>query len=1060
MTSARKGMVDALRDSKVREAIFLGSPDLYSRLASARYGCDREMPREIERAVYRYLARMSSRCTPFGLFAGCSLGSVNTVTNMKIPDCDGNVRYSRIDMEYLNDIATGLSRDPNVLQDLVLSPNNSLYRIGKRFHYIECRKSKGERTYQLVALDSTSFLEKVLHRASKGMTASELAASVVKNVVGISLEEAWEYVCDLVANEVLVPGLMPTITGAEPIEALINSLKHLQGEGARAALAGLEKARRRLAYIDEAGLGVDVSQYQEIAETLKGLPAEVKMPHLVQVDLIKPAGNLSISTRITGEILRGVDILNEMMPLGSTEILKRFQAAFVERYQAREVPLVEVLDDEIGLGFESSSSPSSAAEPLLAGVSFPKKSNEPSSKWTRRQVCLLEILGRARKEQSLEYELTPSDIEDLRVQANVAMPDAFAALASIAASSDESIKSGHYKILLHGAHGPSGARMLGRFCHADKELHKAVEWHLRAEESLAASAIFAEIVHQPEGRTGNVLHRPCVRDYEIPFLGHSGAPIEKQIPITDLMISVRKGNIHLRSNHLNKEVLPRLTSAHNFSMPTSLKLYKFLCLLQSQNRRAGVRWNWGGLERAAFLPRISYGKLVFSRAQWRLDVTTIKSLAQLRDFSRFAKFQDWGASNKLPRFVALKDGDKELLVDRNSPIGVDTLIEHIRTRGTALLVEMFPDPDELCCKGPEGKFVHEIVVPFVRKSDGAAGNQGSASGDTSERNIVQIHTLVRKQARTVQRVFVPGSEWLYAKLYVGPAYADRLLREVVAPILGEVQASGAVDRWFFIRYGDPEWHLRMRFHGQADRLMKEITPLLHNRIADSMESKLVWRIQYDSYVREIERYGGPGGIELCERLFHYDSQAVLKVLALFTGDVGADARWKLALAGVDRLLSDLGMDLQAKHALLLRLRDAFAEEFKVDGPFKKSVSKRFRAERPFLDQLLDREDALQTNLAPGLRLFEERAKAWAPVMQDLVQQEKKGRLSNSIPGLAGSLVHMHLNRMLRSAQRAHEVILYQFLAQLYGSKIVRAAKGSARTDAPSSTQLRAHAGND
>ena len=36
-------------------------------------------------------------------------------------------------------------------------------------------------------------------------------------------------------------------------------------------------------------------------------------------------------------------------------------------------------------------------------------------------------------------------------------------------------------MLLDGAAGPSGARLLGRFCHADPELHQWVEQHLRAE---------------------------------------------------------------------------------------------------------------------------------------------------------------------------------------------------------------------------------------------------------------------------------------------------------------------------------------------------------------------------------------------------------------------------------------------------------------------------------------------------------------------------------------------------------------------------------------------------
>ena len=35
---------------------------------------------------------------------------------------------------------------------------------------------------------------------------------------------------------------------------------------------------------------------------------------------------------------------------------------------------------------------------------------------------------------------------------------------------------------------------------------------------------------------------------------------------------------------------------------------------------------------------------------------------------------------------------------------------------------------------------------------------------------------------------------------------------------------------------------------------------------------------------------------------------------------------------------------------------------------------------------------------------------------------------------------MHVNRLIRSAQRAHELVLYDLLARLYESKLARAKK--------------------
>ena len=136
-----------------------------------------------------------------------------------------------------------------------------------------------------------------------------------------------------------------------------------------------------------------------------------------------------------------------------------------------------------------------------------------------------------------------------------------------------------------------------------------VEQHLRAEESLRPDTIYAEIVHFPEGRIGNVLLRPLLREYEIPYLGLSGAPREKQIPVNDLFVSVIGPRIVLRSARLGKEIIPRMTNAHNYGL-RSLGMYRFLCALQTEGIAVGLGFNWGALDSAPFLPRVISGRTV------------------------------------------------------------------------------------------------------------------------------------------------------------------------------------------------------------------------------------------------------------------------------------------------------------------------------------------------------------------------------------------------------------------------------------------------------------------
>src|SRR5205814_7998372 len=101
--------------------------------------------------------------------------------------------------------------------------------------------------------------------------------------------------------------------------------------------------------------------------------------------------------------------------------------------------------------------------------------------------------------------------------------------------------------------------------------------------------------------------------------------------------------------------------------------------------------------------------------------------------------------------------------------------------------------------------------------------------------------------------------------------------------------------------------------------------------APLLDTGELWRLQLDTYEREVERYGGDTGIRLAERVFHADSDAVLAIVSELTGDAGADLRWRVALRGVDLLFDDLGLTLEQKRDIALRAQRGYGHEFGVDG---------------------------------------------------------------------------------------------------------------------------------
>src|SRR6266496_3653346 len=73
-----------LTEPIVREALFLASPGLEDRIEQWLRDPPTQKSRKIERSLIKYFARMAGRCTPFGLFAGCSVGRISSSTRLEL----------------------------------------------------------------------------------------------------------------------------------------------------------------------------------------------------------------------------------------------------------------------------------------------------------------------------------------------------------------------------------------------------------------------------------------------------------------------------------------------------------------------------------------------------------------------------------------------------------------------------------------------------------------------------------------------------------------------------------------------------------------------------------------------------------------------------------------------------------------------------------------------------------------------------------------------------------------------------------------------------------------
>jgi thiopeptide-type bacteriocin biosynthesis protein len=986
---------------EVREALFVASPSLDESLPAWLEAPDSERGRKVERTLVRYLARMCARPTPFGLFAGCSLGTVGDHTRLELAARVQYRRHTRLDGDYLSSLCDQLARDPSLRAQLVYRPNSSLYRAAGQLRYAEAHFDGNRRSYRLAAVEPSAYIEATLERARPGSALAALAAPLVDDE--ISADEAAAFVAELVDTQLLVADLEPLVTGAESLDDLLAQLRGQPAAGT------LEQARAALQALDGRAPGAPLESYHAVAARLRALPAKVELSRLFQVDLVKPA-TASLGPAPVDELVRVVSLLHRLAPRRE-DPLARFRAAFTQRYEAREVPLAEVLDVETGIGFDQGGDGEVA--PLLKGLAFDGRAQPAAPPAGHLFELLVRRLEDALRTGADEIVLTEAELEPFAAPNPSPMPDSFAVLATLLAPSAAAVDAGEFRVHLQSVSGPSGANLLGRFCHGDPELAGHVRQHLRVEEARRPDAVFVEIVHLPEGRIGNILVRPQLRTHELVYLGRSGAPADQQLRLEDLTVSVVGGRVVLRAPRLGREIVPRLTTAHAFADPRNLGVYRFLCALQYQDVPV-VRFDWGALERAPWLPRVRIGRTLLALARWRLSKAELAPLRDVDGDALFAAVQALGRRLRLPRWVTVTDGDNLLPVDLENVLSVETFVHLVKDRAEVALTEMRSDAAGVA-RGPEGLFVHELVLPLMPAPQAAAPPR---------------HPVAVAGGR---RSYLPGSEWLYAKLYGGSATADEVLRRVIAPLVANARASGAVDSWFFLRYADPDPHLRVRFHGNPRRLMAEVLPALHAAAEPALLNGQLWRVQLDTYERELERYGGADGIALAEALFCADSDAALGIVETLAGDAAANARWRIVLRGMDQLLDDLGFDLPARHALLVACRDGFARELGGGVAVTRGIGDKFRRERGALEALLS---ATEHDFAPALRLFaarSERARAIGRALR---------ALPTPIEDLAASYLHMHANRLLRGAARAQERVLYDFLTRLYETRLARRRQGA------------------
>ncbi|MDV2447720.1 lantibiotic dehydratase [Elizabethkingia anophelis] len=661
------------------EAIYLSSPEFYYEVIKWKQSKNKkQLPLRLKNTLLKYFIRMSSRSTPFGLFSGVDTGYFTArIQEKTFVEHSKFKRDTKPDMHFLVSLAKYLENISQLKNKLLFYPNNSIYIVGDKIRYIEYSYHKGKREYIISTAPLSSELDQIFLCSQNGLTTPELCNLLVN--AEISTDDAGEFIQELIENQVLVSELEPNLTGADFTNHIIYVLEKYQLIKELSLILEIQKEIQKL----DLQTGNTLPQYKKVEGIISKFPIAYEKKFLLQTDLYYEH-TTELNKEWKKKLWKALKFLNKVtiLPYKDSRLIQ-FRNAFYKRFEDREIPLALALDTEIGIGYLQNKQ-NKGLHPYLDDLLLPESpenKNLDLSLSPLHQILNIKLQQKPSNENTIR--LSDEDFKDFQ-EVWEDLPDTMSFISEIVS------EKGEEKLVFNGGGGNSGANLLARFCFEEHKVKSLVEAIIEKEEKLNPNSILAEVVHLPQSRVGNILRRPVLRKYEIPYLAKSTLGSDVQIPIHDLYISVKKDKVILHSKKLKKEIKPYLTNAHNYSKD-GLPVYHFLCDLSLQNKRSTLVFDWGDLEHIYHsLPRVEYDDIILSKAKWKVFYEEIQHLYLLKDNSKqlLEEVKKWQEKRLIPNWVQWVVSDNKLVLDLQN---YDTCLLFLETleRKKSIIIEEF-----------------------------------------------------------------------------------------------------------------------------------------------------------------------------------------------------------------------------------------------------------------------------------------------------------------------------------------------------------------------------------
>lgn len=835
----------------VVEAIEVASPVLARQVAHLHAGHDIK-PQHLRRmvlSVARYVLRMTGRATPFGLFAGVAPVRFGTEVNVRWGE-DHQVT-ARPDAAWLSSVVSDLEGCPQLLRRLtVVASNLCFVRDGRLVVPCQPVNGVGPDEPAEVSLRHTRAVETVVRAARSPVGVEELAGKLAADHPATPPMVIEAMLAELVRRGVLLTCLRPAMTVTDPLGQVLERLAAVGAD----TISEVGPIVRRLQTVHD-----DLARHNHTgsasirrrglrtaaAERMSAIFSAVERPLAVDLRL---DCRIELPQQVVRQAQTAAWLLTRLTPYPTgPAALRDYHRRFVDRYGTGAlVGVRDLVDFDTGLGY-----PAGYRESMA---------NPPAPAMSERGLRLLALAQTAAVAGDREVILDEATVTSLEVEPEPPVAPHTDLCVQLHAPTRQALAAGEFDLFVVGA-ARAAATMTGRFLHlldpADRDRMAAA---YRRLPTLDPDAVPAQVSCPPlYARTGNVARAPATQLRVISLGEYPTGGQNATIPLDELAVGADTSRLYLVSLSSYRLVEPTMFQAVEFRNHVH-PLARFLCEITTGHAAACTPLLWEAATGMPFLPRLRYGRIVLAAARWRLSAANLPDHgAPWAGWARAVA--DWRHRFRVPDRVCLGEGDQRLRLDLEQPLHLALLRTHLDRTGHAIVHEA-PAPDAF---GWLDGRPHEIVIPM------AATRQ-------PERPTVP---RPRSAARVVGREHghLPGdSPWLSARLYAHPDRHTTILTDHLPRLLS---AWDHPVQWWFLRYRDPQPHLRLRLkapdgYGRAAERVGAWATDLRRR-------GLVNQLLLDTYYPEVGRYGNGEVLAAAEAVFVADSSAAVAQMAAAAG---------------------------------------------------------------------------------------------------------------------------------------------------------------------------------